>query len=181
MRKLLWLGIALAAPLWSAASSAQVSSPWVTLSPPDGGFSIDFPGQPQLAQIPPKPKTHTRVWSVHSSQLLDLFGVTDYDQNIDAERELQLDVTNFLASEGGTLKEQHRLTFANAPDGPLPAVDFTFTDAAGPGESLVVVSGDRSYQIVVRAENGYDGAAATARVLQSFRITQPSRHWQGGQ
>jgi hypothetical protein len=38
------------------------------------------------------------------------------------------------------------VTFSKAPDGPLAAVDFTFTDAAGPGRSLVVVSGDRAYQ-----------------------------------
>jgi hypothetical protein len=62
----------------------------------------------------------------------------------------------------GTLKAQTRVTFSNAPDGLLPAVDFTFTDAAGPGRSLVVVSGDRAYQVVVRAENGYDGTADMA-------------------
>jgi len=33
--------------------------------------------------------------------------------------------------------------------------------------------------VVVRAENGYNGTADTARIINSFRITQPSRHWQG--
>jgi hypothetical protein len=42
-----------------------------------------------------------------------------------------------------------------------------------------VVSGDRAYQVVVRAENGYDGKADMARVINSLRITQPARHWQG--
>jgi hypothetical protein len=116
---------------------------------------------------------------VHDAKLFSLIGVTDYDAHMDTERELQLDVKNFLASDGSTLKSQKRLTFSMAPDGPLPAVSFTFTDAAGPGESLVVVSGDRTYQVVVRAENGYDRRADTARIINSFRITQPSRHWQG--
>ena len=116
---------------------------------------------------------------MHDAKRFFLIGVTDYDAHIDADRELELDVKNFLTSDKGTLKAQTRVTFSNAPDGPLPAVDFTFTDAAGPGRSLVVVSGDRAYQVVVRAENGYDGSADMARVINSFRITQPSRHWQG--
>ncbi len=111
--------------------------------------------------------------------MLSLIGVTDYDAHIDSERELELDVKNLLASDTGTLKSQKRVTFSRAPDGPLPAVTFSFTDAAGVGESLVVVSGDRARQVVVRAHNGYDGSADAARVINSFRITQPSRHWQG--
>lgn len=179
MHKHLWLGIALSAALSILLSAAEASAQWVTVAPPESGFSAELPAPAEFKRLPPKPKVDTRVWFVHNSKLFGLIGVTDYDAHIDAERELDLDVKNFLTADGGTLKSQKRLTFSKAPDGSLPAVDFTFTDAAGPGESLVVVSGDRSYQVVVRAENGYDGRADTARVIKSFRITQPSRHWQG--
>jgi hypothetical protein len=178
MRKHVWFAIVLAAALLILLPAAEASAQWVTVAPPDGGFSAVLPGQPEIKHTT-KPKVDTRIWIVRTGKLLGLVGVTDYDAHIDAERELELDVKNFLTSDGGTLKAQKRLTFTKAPDGPLPAVDFTFTDAAGPGESLVVVSGDRAYQVVVRAENGYDGRADTARIISSFRITQPSRHWQG--
>ncbi len=179
MHKHVWLGIALSAAASVLLAATEASAQWVTVAPADGGFSAVLPGPAEFKRLPAKPKVDTRVWLVHDAKRFSLIGVTDYDAHIDAERELELDVKNFLASDKGTLKAQTRVTFSRAPDGPLPAVDFTFTDAAGPGRSLVVVSGDRAYQVVVRAENGYDGSADMARVINSFRITQPSRHWQG--
>jgi hypothetical protein len=179
MRNHAWFGIALSAALSVLLAASEASAQWVTVAPPDGGFSVVLPGQPEFKRLPAKPKVNTRVWLVHDAKLFSLIGITDYDAHIDTERELELDVKNFLTSDGGTLKSQKRVTFSKAPDGPLPAVDFTFTDAAGPGRSLVVVSGDRAYQVVVRAENGYDGKANMARVINSLRITQPARHWQG--
>jgi hypothetical protein len=179
MRKHVWFGIALSAALSVLLAATEASAQWATVAPPDGGFTAVLPGKAEFRLLPAKPKVVTKVWLVHDAKLFSLIGVTDYDAHIDTERELELDVKNFLTSDGGTLKAQQRLTFSKAPDGPLPAVEFTFTDAAGPGRSLVVVSGDRAYQVVVRAENGYNGTADTARIINSFRITVPSRHWQG--
>jgi hypothetical protein len=180
MRKRVWLWIVLSVASSVLVAATEASAQWVTVAPADGGFSAVLPGKPEFRRLPAKPKVDTRVWLVHDAKRFSLIGVTDYDAHIDTEREVELDVKNFLASDGGTLKAQTRLTFSKAPDGPLPAASFTFTDAAGPGESLVVVSGDRTYQVVVRAENGYDGRADMARIINSFRITQPSRHWKGG-
>jgi hypothetical protein len=140
MRTHVWFAIALASALSVLLPAAEASAQWVTVAPSDGGFSVVLPGQPEIKH-PTKPKVDVRIWIVRTGKLLDLVGVTDYDAHIDAERERELDVKNFLTSDGGTLKSQKRLTFTKASDGPLPAVDFTFTDAAGPGESLVVVSG----------------------------------------
>jgi hypothetical protein len=175
-----WLMITLSAVLSVLFPAVKAQAQWVTVAPPEGGFSAVLPAPAEFKSLPPQPKVETRVWFEHDSKLFGLIGVSDYDAHIDPERELELDVKNFLTSDGGTLISQKRLTFKKAPDGPLPAVDFTFSDAAGPGESLVVVSGDRAYQVVVRAENGYDGRADMARIIKSFRITVPSRHWQGG-
>jgi hypothetical protein len=179
LRKHVWFGIVLAAAASVPYPAAAVSAQWVTVAPQESGFSALFPATPEFRHITSKPKVDTKIWINDNGKVLSLIGVTDYDAHIDSERELELDVKNFLTSDGGTLKSQKRMTFSKAPDGPLPAVEFTFTDAAGAGESLVVVSGDRTYQLVVRAHNGYDGSVDTARVINSFRITQPSRHWQG--
>ena len=144
-----------------------------------GRISADFPATPESSSDSSKPRVHTRFW-LNKSDLFVLIGITDYDAHINTELELELDVKNFIAADqGSTLKSQKRLTFSKAPDGPLPAAEFTFTDRAGNGESLIVVSGDRTYQVVVRSPFGHDDKAGMARVLNSFRILQPSRHWQG--
>ncbi len=182
MHKLLhkrgWLGIVLAAALSVLYPAAAASAQWVTVAPPESGFSVLLPGTPELKHVS-KAQVDTRIWLKDDGKVLVLIGVTDYDEHIDSDRELELDVKNFLTSDKATLKSQKRRTFGQAPDAPLPAAAFSFTDAAGVGESLVVVSGDRAYQVVVRAHKGYDGSADAARVINSFRITQPARHWQG--
>jgi hypothetical protein len=178
MNRQVWFAVALAAALaviFPAAGAAQ----WVTVTPPEAGFSADFPATPESSSDSSKPRVHTRFW-LNKSGLFVLIGVTDYDAHINTELELELDVKNFItADQGSTLKSQKRLTFSKAPDGPLPAAEFTFTDKAGNGESLIVVSGDRTYQVVVRSPFGHDDKAGMARVLNSFRVLQPSRHWQG--
>lgn len=177
MNRQVWFAVALAAAFLFPAAGA--SAQWVTISPPEAGFSADFPATPEFSSDSSKPRVHTRFW-LNKSGLFVLIGVTDYDAHINTELELELDVKNFItADQGSALKSQKRWTFSKAPDGPLPAAEFTFTDRAGNGESLIVVSGDRTYQVVVRSPFGHDDKAAMARVLNSFRISQPSRHWQG--
>jgi hypothetical protein len=106
MRKHVWLAIALSAAASVLLAATEASAQWVTVAPPDGGFSAVLPGQPEFRRLPAKPKVETRVWLVHDAKRFSLIGVTDYDAHIDAERELELDVKNFLASDGGSSKRR---------------------------------------------------------------------------
>ena len=172
------VAVALAAALAVLFPAASASAQWVTVSPPEAGFSADFPATPESSSDSSKPRVHTPFWL--NNGLFVLIGVTDYDAHINTELELELDVKNFItADRGSTLKSQKRLTFGKAPDGPLPAAEFTFTDKAGNGEPLIVVSGDSTYQVAVQSPFGHDDKGGMARVLNFFRISQPSRHWQG--
>ncbi len=175
MRRHLGFAAALAAALWVSLGAAGARAQWITVAPPDGGFSVLMPGQAQF-QLKTQPRLTTRIWIVSNDALLVVTGVTDYSGGVrNVNGELNADMNNFVKAVSGTVHSHRRLTFAKAPDGPLPALDFTFVSPKGSGESLLVVSGDRAYQVVVRSAPGHDGRAEIARVLKSFRIT--ARKW----
>jgi hypothetical protein len=158
--------------LWGS-NSAQAD--WLKLEPADAGFSVSFPAKP-TAETKEKPTSVTRLWTVRAGHLVCIFGVTDYKGHIDAERELDGDMTNFLKSIEGTATSQQKLSFRDAPDGPLPALQFSFTRPGWTGRSLIVVSGDRSYQAAAFAEVGSDAKDLTRCI--AFKVTVKSPHWQ---
>lgn len=156
--------------------AAGARADWTTLAPAEGGFSVVCPGVAKRQNANDNGVT-SRLWLVTSTNLLCVTGNSDYSGHIaNAARELTADMNNFLKGVKGRALSQKRLTFAKAPDGPLPALDFTFVYDGGKGKSLVVVSGDRSYQVVAIALNGYEGKADIARIIQSFRIMVPAWH-----
>jgi hypothetical protein len=154
--------------LLSTAAQAE----WVKVEPPGEGFSVFFPATPTYESQP-----GGRTWIVRAGNLLCLFVVTDYNLHVDADNELELDVRNFLKELNGSLQSQERLSFRAAPDGPLPAVKFSFAIKNGAGQSLIVVSGDRVYNAAAVAVDGADRKDVSRCV--DFKITAPSRHWQG--
>src|SRR5262249_31481042 len=135
--------VALAAFALLFACSAQAA--WVKVEPADAGFSVFFPATPTSA-TEQKPRVVTRIWNARAGKLICLIGVSDYDAHVEAERELELDMQNFLKQTQATATSQERVTFRDAPDGPLPALKFSFSKSGYTGQSLVVVAGDRSYQ-----------------------------------
>jgi hypothetical protein len=106
LHKHVWFGIVLAAALSVLYPATEASAQWVTVAPADGGFSAVLPGRAEFKRLPAKPKVDTRVWLVHDAKRFFPIGVTDYDAHIDAERELELDVKNFLASDGARSKRR---------------------------------------------------------------------------
>jgi hypothetical protein len=158
-----------------ASQSAQAE--WVKVEPADAGFSMLLPVTP-TPSTSEKPSVHNRIWTARVGNLICLMGVTDYDGHINAESELAQDLTNFLKSAQGTATSQQRINFADAPDGPLPALQYKFTRAGGQiGQGLFVSSGDRTYGAIAVAIDGKE-TPDLARCV-TFKITAPSRHWQG--
>ncbi len=156
-------------------ASAAARAEWVKLEPPEGGFSVFFPGTP-TAKTNEKPESVTHLWSVRAGKIVCSIGVTDYNGRLDAEQELRLDMENFLKQIQATATSQKKLSFSDAPDGPLPALQFSFTRTGWTGQSLVVVTGDRSYQVAALAEAGSD-TKDLPRCL-ALKVTANSRHYQ---
>ncbi len=170
--------IALLSILLMPLACLRAQAAWQTLVPGDAGFSILAPDTPKLVTTQ-KPKVISRMWVAKTSGILFLAGVTDYDAHINTETELDLDMKNFLKEVNGTVQSQKRLTFNQTSHEVLPALDFSFVAPSGAGRSLIVVAGDRTYQLVVIGLSHYDAKAETDRILASSKITAPARHWQG--
>jgi hypothetical protein len=158
-------------------ATSRVQAAWLTVTPPDAGFSVLLPDTPKPTTVH-KPKVMSRIWVTNANNLLCLAGVTDYDSHIDTKTELTLDMKNFLAEVQGTVKSQKRLSFNTVPDGPMPALEFSFVTPKAAGRSLIVVAGDRAYQVVVIGIGDYNSNADAERVFASLKITAPARHWQ---
>lgn len=164
------LAFALSLALSAALAARPAQAAWTRVSPPEGGFSVSFPA-PAEKQVVKKEHTVTQIWLVRTDGLTALAGVTDYDVHIDTERELTLDMQNFLKAMEGTVGSQKRGKFTRTPAGALPSLDFTFVTSEWTGESIIVVDGDRAYQLVVMGRKGQDRRADIAHVLNSYKIT----------
>jgi|GEM_PF-2493750 len=124
-----------------------------------------------------QPDVVSHIWIARMGNILCLIGVTDYNVRIDnAEEELQFDMKNFLKEIEGTATAQQKLSFRDAPDGPLPALRFSFSKTGWTGQSLVVAAGDRVYQSAALGSAGSD-PKDLARCV-AFKVTAKSRHWQ---
>jgi hypothetical protein len=119
------------------------------------------------------------MWRLTGSPFGFVMAVGDYAAHLQADPALDYYMDNFIKGAGGTMLSQRKMSFAEAPDGPLEAVNFTFSLAQARGESIVVVSGDRTYQIAVMYPKDYDGKEYAERILDSFKITAPSKYWEG--
>lgn len=161
--------------LWALFGSNSAKAAWVKVEPADAGFSVFFPATPTMTKNE-KPGAVGRTWVARAGNILCVIGVTDYSAHIDAEEELDLDMKNFLKAIEGTATAKQKMSFRDAPDGPLPALQFSFSKTGWTGRSLVVVAGDSSYMAAALGSAGFD-PKDVARCL-AFKVTAKSRHWQ---
>jgi hypothetical protein len=161
--------------LWALFGSNSAKATWVKVEPADAGFSVFLPVTPTMAKEE-KPGAVGRTWVARAANILCVIGVTDYSVHVDAEQELELDMKNFLKAIEGTATAKQKVSFRDAPDGPLPALRFSFNRTGWTGQSLVVVAGDRSYMAAALGSPGSD-PKDVARCL-AFKVTAKSRHYQ---
>jgi hypothetical protein len=163
----------------SAFLSASAGADLTTFAPSDGGFSVLLPGVPKMERTQDA-SSDMRLWKLTGSPFGFIIAVGDYTAHLQADAVLDYYMAKFLEGAGGTSQSQEHMRFGDAPDGPLPAIDFTFAMNTVQGESLVIVSGDRTYQIAVMYPHDYNGKDYVQRILSSFKITAPRRIWGGG-
>jgi hypothetical protein len=154
----------------------SANAEWVKLEPPDAGFSVFLPATPTMQTKQEPSQVVNRIWIARAGTILCLMGVTDYYAPFDKEVELDLDMKNFLKAIEGTATSQEKVSFRDAPDGPLPALRFGFSKTGWTGRSLVVLAGDRVYNAVAMSSADAD-AKDLARCL-AFKVTAKSPHWQ---
>jgi hypothetical protein len=157
-------------------ASNSANAEWVKVEPPDAGFSIFLPATPTMQTKGDPSQAVSRIWIARVGTILCLMSVTDYYAPIDKEKELDLDMKNFLKAIEGTATAQEKVSFRDAPDGPLPALRFSFSKPGWTGRSLVVLAGDRVYQAAALSSGGSE-AKDLARCV-AFKVIAKSPHWQ---
>jgi hypothetical protein len=157
-------------------ASNSANAEWVKVEPPDAGFSVFLPATPTMETKGDPSQFVSRIWIARVGTILCLMGMTDYHAPFDKEVELDLDMKNFLKAINGTATAQEKVSFRDAPDGPLPALRFSFSKTGYTGRSLIVLAGDRVYQAAALSSAASD-AKDVARCV-AFKITAKSPHWQ---
>ena len=106
LRHAITAAVLLAIPALSAADSG-----WITVTPDNAGFSVEFPVTPSYQPQQQEGLT-THIWQANTvdENVLVLVGVTDYWQHIDTDEELRLDEKNILGAIGGTASASTRET-----------------------------------------------------------------------
>lgn len=161
--------------LWALFGSNSAKAAWVKVEPADGGFSVFLPATPTMT-TKDNSGAVSRTWVARAGNISCVMAVTDYSERLNADTELELDMTNFLKGIEGTATAKQKLSFRDAPDGPLPALRFSFSRTGMTGQSLIVVAGDRGYMAAALGSAGSD-PKDIARCV-AFKITAKSRHWQ---
>ena len=143
---------------------------WGVLTPDNGGFSVQVPGEPQHAEKRDA-GVHAQSWVVNAGNVIVLAGVSDYDVPLDPKQALHNDELSFLREVQGHSDSRKAGSFRGASGRKLPSSVFTFhTDSGWQGKSRIVLDGKSSYQIVVMWKRMLDGAAVAPRVESSFKL-----------
>jgi hypothetical protein len=133
------LAIAAAFMMVPAGLNAQVA-----FTPAAGGYSIVFPEQPQEKDVALSPQVKTKVYSVNRNDAAFLAGYTEYQEDMDVEKEMAADVQSFVTDIPAQIAERTRTTIV-LPDGrKAQRVDFSFDGQKAAGRGIIIMPTPRS-------------------------------------
>jgi hypothetical protein len=156
-----------------AATQARADD-WIRYSSVEGGFSILMCG-PVREQVV---RQHAEAGEIishlvfaHTDEFTTILGYVDYPYDVDVEQELAEDRDNFVREAGAKLLGSRRITYPHPGSDPLPAMEFTASDAEGRTSGMiVVVNARRAYQWTIYTFNGPDRSTEVQRYLGSFQL-----------
>lgn len=170
--------LAVALTLAVLLAPAAALADWVNASYAEWQFSAMFPVAPTVQTASKTDSSGAVAATTHAflsndGRILCLAGVTDYARPFDTEQELLADRDNFVKNAQATVTASRRTTFTRPPKTRLPALEFAATSTDRIFKSIVIVEGQRTYQIVgVRRQNDAAAAASVDRCIAGFKLTQ---------
>lgn len=133
------LAIAAAFMLMPAGLNAQVA-----FTPASGGYSVNFPEQPQEKDVALSPQVKTKLYSVNRNDAAFLAGYTEYSENMDVEKEMAADVQSFVTGIPAQIADRTSST-VELPDGKKALrVDFSFDGQKATGRGVIIMPTPRS-------------------------------------
>ena len=116
----------------------------VPFTPAKGGYTIVFPEAPKEKEVPLSPEVKSTVYSVNRDDAAFLAGFTEYNQNMDVDKELAADVQSFVTSIPAKMVERKR-SVLKMPDGTsVERVEFSFDGEKSAGMGVAVMTTPRS-------------------------------------
>jgi hypothetical protein len=172
LKRFIILVITLAAALPDALAQTVQWTPYTSAK--EYRFSVSFCGAP--SSDPPTVEKKgdkigtVRLFTARTDNCFCMVGISDYNFKPDVEAELLLNQTNFIKAVKGTLGTSRRGGFAYG-EIVLPTLTFTFEMPPNhTGKSIVILNGNRVYQLVFTYRKNTEYSDAQQTFLRSFEI-----------
>lgn len=150
-----------------AALKAQVA-----VTPANGGYSVVFPQQPQEKEVALSPKVKSKVYSVNRDDAAFLAGYTEYQENMDVEKEMAADVQSFVTDIPAEIAERTRSTIELPGGEKAQRVDFTFAGAKASGRGIIIMPTPHSSIMIAALSIKPGGKPADVDdFVKSFKLT----------
>ena len=138
-RELSKLAIAAAVLLVPAGLSAQVA-----FTPAKGGYTIVFPEKPQEQEVALSPTVKETVYSVNRGDASFLAGFTEYQNDMDVEKELVADVQSFVQQIQAQMTGRTRSIIKLLNGTRAEQVEFSFEGEKSAGRGIAIMTSPRS-------------------------------------
>ncbi len=165
-RELSKLAIAAAVLLVPAGLSAQVA-----FAPAKGGYTISFPEKPQEQEVALSQTVKETVYSVNRGDASFLAGFTEYQNDMDAAKELEADVQSFVVQIHAQMGGRKRSILKLANGTSAEQVEFTFDGEKSAGRGIAIMTTPRSSIMVVGLVTKPGGKPADVdEFVKSFKL-----------
>jgi outer membrane protein OmpA-like peptidoglycan-associated protein len=135
----------------------------------EGDYSVDYPDQPEKKDWGVG-NDHGSLYIAVLANVIYMSGYSVYNQDVDADRELEANTTSFAKEIHAKVTEKKRTRFVRAPGDELPALECTVESDKALGRCLSVVDGRRFYIVSGLSVKPQNGEAAIDLFLKSFKL-----------
>lgn len=160
-------------PLFAAfvcLASAALADP-VTFVPPGEHLSIQLPANPERKDITSE-GTKIHEWTATDNAFFYLVQHGVHPGAVFQPSQMQADLQDFISGTKSTMSAQQTSTVPG-PDGPLPALRFSFTMPNGVlGKGVWVIMGDEAFGAFILDQSKSGRQQAMDAFITSLRITR---------
>lgn len=135
----------------------------------DGGYSIEFPVEPEKKDWAVG-NAHGSIYTVVSDNVIYMSAHAVYDQDVDANRELEANATSLAKEIDAKATEKKSTRFIRARGDELPALMCIMESDKVLGRCLSVADGRRFYLVGGFSVKPDNGQAEIDRFLKSFKL-----------
>ncbi len=143
----------------------------VPFTPAKGGYTIIFPEQPQEKEVSLSPSVKETIYSVNRGDASFLAGFTEYQNDMDVEKELVADVQSFVQQIQALMTERKRSIVKLANGVKVEQVEFRFEGEKSAGRGIAIMTSPRSSIMIAGLSLKPSGKLADVdEFVKSFKL-----------